>query len=89
MSKFWTDVRDFCQFWGIPLGRFAPYVVGKSLGNMGVRVGTTEWLVTKMYHFLKNFEEGRGDSHLTQAEADELLIAAEKYLGIEKASEVK
>ncbi len=84
MSKFWSTVWEFCEFYSIPLGRFAPYIIGKSLGNMGVRVGSTEWFITRMYHFLKNFEEGGGDFRLSQKEVDKLIVAAEKYLGIKQ-----
>lgn len=88
MNKFWTTVWQFCDFYSIPLGRFTPYVIGKSIGNMGVRVGSTKWLVTRMYHFLLNFEEGGGDFHLSQEEVDELIVAAEKYLGVEGDEDV-
>ena len=83
MDKFWANVWDFCEFWGISLGKFAPFVFGKMMGSEGLRVGSAKWLIRRMYDFISNFKEGEEDFHLSQEEVDELLSAAEEYLAIE------
>jgi hypothetical protein len=81
LDKFWARIWDFCELHGISLGRSAPFVFGKMMNRM--RVGSAKWLIRRMYDFISNFKEGEDDFHLSQEEVDELLTAAEEYLGIE------
>lgn len=38
MQKFWRTIWDLSEHYRIPLGRLAPYVFGKMMGQAGKRI---------------------------------------------------
>lgn len=36
--SFWAIVWDFCEYWHISLGSFAPWVFGQAIGRKGKKV---------------------------------------------------